>query len=279
MNAPSPSAGAPQPPSVPNALSGTVIGVGAILLFFAGQLLLAPLGVAGLGLSQWLFLAAPVLIALRAGRFDLSEALALRPIEPRTLTGAGLVMFGGLGFNSVVAWLQSYWMEIPVELLEALEEALRPSGPVELVGILVAAALTPAVCEEVVFRGMILQSWRRWPAVLAVGANALLFGAIHWVPGSAFRVLPAAVSGAFIGWAVWRTRSLWVGVWMHALNNGFLLLAAMTLPGLEEPGPEGGVGAGLPEAPHPLAVGLFALLIVAGSRLMRPHPSIPRTSR
>ncbi len=265
-------------PLRPNAWAGTLIGVGALFLFLAGRILLAPLGIPGVGIAQWLFLALPIVVALQLGGFDPARSLGLRPVGTRTLTGAGLVMFGALGLNSVVAWLQSFWVEVPVELVEALTEALRPSGPLELITILMAVAVTPAVCEELVFRGVVLQSWHRWPAALAIGLNALLFGAIHWMPGSAFRVLPAAVSGGFIAWAVWRTRSLWVGIWMHLLNNGFLILAATVVTTMEDAPAMQGMDPSGADAPHPLAVALFVALIVAGVRLMGPTGGPPESS-
>jgi len=227
------------------------------------------------GIAQWLFLALPITLAIVLGGFDPVASLGLRAVSPRVLAGAGLLMFGALGMNSVVAWLQSPWVQVPVELVEALNQALRPSGPVELLVILAAVALTPAVCEELAFRGVMLTSWRRWPAPIAIGLNGLLFGAIHWLPGSAFRVLPAAVSGAFIAWAVWRTRSLWVGVWMHLLNNGFLVLAATALASADGASAVQGADAMAPQAPHPIALILFVVLILAGVRLVGsiPEPS------
>jgi sodium transport system permease protein len=249
--------------------------VGAILLFLAGRALLAPLGIPGVGVAQWLFLALPIAVAIRAGRFDPVVTLGLRPVSGRVLAGAGLLMFGALGMNSVVAWLQSRWVEVPVELVEALNQALRPSGPLELVMILTAVAVTPAVCEELAFRGVMLSSWHRWPAPIAIGLNGLLFGAIHWLPGGAFRVLPAAVSGMFIAWAVWRTRSLWVGMWMHLLNNGFLVLAAMAIGAMEEATAIQGVNPAGTQPPNLFAVGLFAVLLVTGIRIVgsAPNPS------
>lgn len=252
----------------PNAATGTAIGIGALFLFVSGRALLAPFGLVGLGVSQWLFLALPVIVALRAAGFDPTEALALRPVSVRTLAGAALVMFGALGINSVVAWLQSFWIPVPVEIAEALAETLDATTPFELLLLVAVAALTPAVCEEVVFRGVLLQSWRAAPAAVAIGLNAALFGAIHWLPGTAFRVLPAATSGAFIAWAVWRTRSLWTGVWMHALNNGFLVVSASAVADLEGlPVGEAGVSS-QPAAPSPVAVALFVLILGAGARLL-----------
>lgn len=265
-------------PLRPDAFGGTAIGIGALLLFVVGRVLLAPLGVPGVGIAQWLFLALPILVALRLGGFDPAASLGLRPVSRRVLAGAALVMFGALGLNSVVAWIQSFWVEVPVEFVEALNEALRPSGPLELVMILTSVALTPAICEELTFRGVILRSWDRWPAPLAIGLNGLLFGAIHWIPGSAFRVLPAAVSGMFIAWAVLRTRSLWVGMWMHLLNNGVLVLAAIAITTMDEAPVVQGVNPTGAEAPNPLAVILFVLLIVAGARLIGRDPTLSGSS-
>jgi membrane protease YdiL (CAAX protease family) len=263
----------------PDAVSGTLLALGALFLFLSGQALLAPLGLAGLGASQWLFLALPVVVGLRVGGFDLAESLALRRTSVRSLVGAALVMFGALGVNSVVAWLQSFWIPVPVEVAEALGEVLDARTPAEVLLVLAVAALTPAICEEGVFRGALLQGWRRAPAAVAIGVNAALFGAIHWMPGTAFRILPAATSGAFIAWAVWRTRSLWTGVWMHALNNGVLVMAAVTAGAVEDlPGAEAG-SAAEPSAPSVVAVVVIVVILIAGGRLLDDPATDVSTSR
>ncbi|MDT8367937.1 MAG: type II CAAX endopeptidase family protein [Longimicrobiales bacterium] len=257
-----------------NAVSGTLLGVGALVLFFSGRPLVAPFGLVGLGVAQWLLLAAPVLTALYLGGIDLRRALALHPVSARTLGGGTLVMLGALGMNSVVAWVQSFWIEVPEGLVEVLEGAMRAAGPGELALILLAAALTPAICEEIVFRGILLQSWKRWPAALAIGVNAALFGAIHWLPGSAVRVLPAAVSGAAIAWVVWRARSLWAGVWMHGINNGMLILATTVVAAPQPGATPSGLDPVELGPPSPIAVALFLVLLVAGGRLVRPLPTL-----
>ncbi len=247
------------------------------MLFLTGRGLVAPLGIVGMGLAEWLFMALPVLLALHFGGFRLGPSLGLHAVSGRALAGGALLMFGGMSLNWVVAWAQSRWIPIPAEVAEAMTAQFTAQGGVELVLILGVAALTPAICEELLFRGLLLRAWREWPAAVAIGVNALLFGAIHWLPGSAFRVLPAATSGALIAWAVWQTRSLWIGIWMHLLNNGFLLVASAAILATDGGAADEAALAADPALP-PIWILLPMLAIAAaGLHLLRtdssPQPS------
>jgi sodium transport system permease protein len=78
-------------------------------------------------------------------------------------------------------------------------------------------AVTPALCEELFFRGLVLTGLRRlgvWPAIVTC---ALLFGVAH---SSVYRLIPTFFIGLLLSWLVWKTGSVWTGVLAHALNNG-----------------------------------------------------------
>jgi sodium transport system permease protein len=106
----------------------------------------------------------------------------------------------------------------PESLVRALEQLLLLDGapaPLWLVWLVIAA--TPAICEELFFRGLILSGLRRlglWPALLTC---ALLFGVAH---SSVYRLIPTFFIGLLLSWLVWRTGSIWTGILAHALNNG-----------------------------------------------------------
>jgi len=88
-------------------------------------------------------------------------------------------------------------------------------APLWLVWLIIA--VTPAVCEEFFFRGLVLSGLRRlglWPALIAC---ALLFGLAH---SSIYRLLPTFFIGLLLSWLVWKTGSIWTGIVAHALNNG-----------------------------------------------------------
>jgi membrane protease YdiL (CAAX protease family) len=80
------------------------------------------------------------------------------------------------------------------------------------------------VLEELLFRGVILRgllkSQRPW---VAIGQSALLFGVFHFNPAQS---LSAGLMGLLLGWLYYRTRSLWVCMAVHALNNAgaFLIM-------------------------------------------------------
>jgi sodium transport system permease protein len=80
-------------------------------------------------------------------------------------------------------------------------------------------AITPALCEETLFRGVILSGFRRmgpWPAILI---SALLFGLAH---ASIYRLLPTLALGVVLGYAAWRSGSIYCSILIHALNNGLI---------------------------------------------------------
>lgn len=109
------------------------------------------------------------------------------------------------------------------------------------VGVVVAAmALTPALCEELFFRGFLLSGLRtrldRWPAILVSG---LLFGAFHLVTSGALsliRFLPSSLMGIVLGWICLRTRSVFPGVALHAVHNGLLIALAYYSPEIQARG-------------------------------------------
>ena len=86
-------------------------------------------------------------------------------------------------------------------------------------------AITPAVCEEVLFRGPILRGLARgFPPWLAIGISAALFSLFHLNP---YRLVPTFALGVMLGWLALRTGSLLPGMIMHFLNNGIVILLSV----------------------------------------------------
>lgn len=95
--------------------------------------------------------------------------------------------------------------------------------------VLAVFALTPAICEEGLFRGFVLSSMHRYSAAWAIGLSALLFGLMHVLTSNVLaveRFLPTTFMGLLLAWIALRTGSIWPGVALHALHNGFLLIVS-----------------------------------------------------
>ena len=130
-------------------------------------------------------LAAPSLLLLALSGIPLAEGLGLRPITARTaylsaLAGASLWAASlGLMNMQFVLWRP------PTEYLDyfrALHELLRPQTLGEGILSILAIGLMPALCEETVFRGVVLPSFARAGAVIGLLGSSVLFALIHVDP-------------------------------------------------------------------------------------------------
>jgi sodium transport system permease protein len=101
-----------------------------------------------------------------------------------------------------------------------MEKLFSPDMPTWLV--LLAAAVTPAVCEEIAFRGFILSGFlssrRVW---LAVVLSSVTFGLVHLIPQ---QVLNASLLGLVLGLLAVRSGSLLPSFVFHLLHNGLMVL-------------------------------------------------------
>lgn len=126
----------------------------------------------------------------------------------------------------VVAALVSQWIApAPQEVLEQLKRTFAPEqgGRPYLLNLFVVA-LTPAVCEEALFRGPILRGLSsRLPRGSAIVVCGILFSLFHL---NLYRLVPTALLGFMLSWIALTTRSLYPGIVAHALNNGILITLA-----------------------------------------------------
>ena len=77
------------------------------------------------------------------------------------------------------------------------------------------------VVEELVFRGAIMQSLRRFGDTFALFVSSLLFGLVH---GNLVQAPMAFVTGLAIGYFVLRTGSLRTGMTIHFVNNALAVV-------------------------------------------------------
>jgi sodium transport system permease protein len=200
-------------------------GPGFVLTHFAFALVALFYGSAALEHSRTIvlflttqfgaFLLPAALVVLIAG-YSFKDTFAIRLPAPRLALGAVLL---GLSAWSVVAGPSSWLFPPPPELTKALEKTLLFDGaPLPVLWLL--AAVTPALCEEFVFRGLLFSGLRRvgpWTAILT---TSLLFGLAH---GSVHRMLPTFLLGLLMGTLRLRSGSIVPSMLLHLLNNGLVV--------------------------------------------------------
>jgi sodium transport system permease protein len=118
------------------------------------------------------------------------------------------------------AAVQSQFLPFPEELEKAFRELfdLKSISPVEAIFIL---AISPAICEELLWRGAfqgeLEPRGRALRTALTVG---IFFGLFHL---SAYRIVPTAIVGCILAWVRYRTGSIFPCMLVHGLYNSSLL--------------------------------------------------------
>ena len=146
-----------------------------------------------------------------------------------------LMMLVAFPFVYMTYWLNSL-VPLP-EVLTSMEDAtaemvkglLIMDSPMELLFNLIVIAIMPAVAEEMIFRGIVQDSFEKMitnPHV-AILVSSIIFSAIH-MQFEGF--LPRMVLGMVLGYLFYWTRNLWVPIFAHAVNNGSQVIAGYFYP-------------------------------------------------
>jgi sodium transport system permease protein len=175
--------------------------------------------VRGLMISQWGGLFGLALVYAIVKRRPFRATVGLHPATAPALLGA--VLMGAAGW--VVANLIAQWLlPPPKEYLEEFRKLLFPELPRGLAASLFLFAFTPAVCEEVLFRGLILRGLlTRLSPATAIALCGAMFGLFHI---DVYRLLPTALLGVMLSFIAWRSGSLLPSIAAHFLNNAILVL-------------------------------------------------------
>ncbi len=136
----------------------------------------------------------------------------------------------GLRLPEALSGLQR-WMDTTAAQAQQVMNVLtsRHTYGTLAVNLLVLAAL-PALCEEFLFRGTVqvfLTDWLK-RSHLAVWLTAALFSLAH-LQFDGF--IPRLLLGAYLGYLLLWSRSLWLPVLAHFLHNALTIIADFTLQG------------------------------------------------
>jgi membrane protease YdiL (CAAX protease family) len=211
--------------------TGTFTSAGDALVLFALAFLLLyfvfmPIEqhhlAAGLVASEWIGLLGLVALYARLSRQRLTTVLGLHRPRVSALVGATLI---GCGAWAGVALLSNWVLPVPPHLVDALRRSLvNFTGSGGYLGTLALMALSPAVCEEALFRGPILRGLHsRLSPVAAVVVTGLLFGLFHL---DLYRLIPASLLGIMLGFIALESGSIVPAMVAHFCNNAILVTLA-----------------------------------------------------
>jgi membrane protease YdiL (CAAX protease family) len=172
-------------------------------------------------------LSSEAVLALLVWRFLRRHRLSLREVCPlglpslRDLSGAMLCVFGLSPLSGLLAELvrRNLPREVNAEtMVVALAKNVTPG---ELVAVVLATAVVPAIFEELLFRGVLTRAFLGRGTLLALFVPSAMFGIFHLEPTQA--------AGTFVlgfGFAIARlyTDSVLTSILCHLVYNAYVLI-------------------------------------------------------
>lgn len=172
-----------------------------------------------------LFVVVPLIVA-GVARVRISSGFSLR--RPRWPMWLAALLLGGSLWTFVYQIEVSMLTEERIEFLKQLFSSFKLNlTEVPLWVKLFALAIAPAACEEFFFRGFLQNSIRqRTSAALSILSAGVLFGLFHVIVKDALlfeRLLPSTLMGIVLGIVYERSGSVFPGMLLHVVHNGFLV--------------------------------------------------------
>ncbi|HBF20024.1 MAG TPA: hypothetical protein DDW81_07985 [Cryomorphaceae bacterium] len=129
-----------------------------------------------------------------------------------------------LTFPDFLGWLEEYTRSSEAQISEQIKGFLQMHSFMDFLKVFVIMALLPAVCEETLFRGVVqplfIKGFRNVPIGILV--TSLTFAALHMQFNSFLSIMALSV---VLGYLKLWSKSLWVPVLMHLINNGAIVIA------------------------------------------------------
>lgn len=195
-----------------------VVALTIVLILYVGSMLQLRFGLAGVFGTQLLLLFVPLFVVVYTKR-DFRLTYGFRKTGVKSYLSGAFIITGFYAINLIIsAGLTGLFPESAENVNAVFDEIMSGS----IVAVLFVIALAPAVCEEMLFRGMILQSMKaRYRIPTAIGITAAMFGIYHM---SLIKLIPTGLLGLVLCYVAYKTDSIYPAMLMHFLNNAFSVL-------------------------------------------------------
>ena len=212
------------------------VGGGITLLIIGGDITNDNVIVARIAtmVAQFIFLLVPTLILAKMKHGVLSNALRWK------VPSAVEIILSILGMIALLQAAEGYiyfqeriplpkdvvpFVEMIKKMIEETYRVLIEAHSIpELLFVIIVVSLTPAICEETFFRGLVQKNF-------SLGTNGMrgffitgiIFGLYHFNP---FHAVPLVALGIYFSFLQYRSQTLIIPMIAHFVNNTFSVLAA-----------------------------------------------------
>ncbi|NLK20733.1 MAG: CPBP family intramembrane metalloprotease [Epulopiscium sp.] len=192
-----------------------------LVLVYLGSFLQIKYKLVGIALTQIIIILVPLLFGYYI-KTDFRKTFSIKIPKFKHILGGMSIWTGGFIASLLIAQFILYLFPQNMEVAKNLSEIIL--GEHNFIVALLVFALLPAICEEIFFRGLLMTAFRKKATGLrAIILSSVLFGITHI---DFIRMVPTAILGLTLGYAVYNTGSIFIPMLMHFLNNGIAIVSA-----------------------------------------------------
>ncbi len=174
----------------------------------------------GILITEFGLIMMPALLFLLISRFDMKEVLRLHGTRPLNFLVTFCLMLFAIPIAGIFNLLNlllvnSIFGRVIIQQIPAAKD-----GKELIINILVIAG-SAGLCEEFLFRGFVQRGFERFGTARSIFFAALLFSLTHM---DFQKILGTFILGLLIGFIVYKTNSLYCGIFAHFTNNALAVL-------------------------------------------------------
>jgi uncharacterized protein len=172
---------------------------------------------AALFISQFGFMFFPALWITRGWHSkNISGYLRIRKVPFTELVLTVLITLTLLPSAYLISELFISLFDIPEKVMSLGEELFQSNSLTEYIIMIFVVAVTPAICEEILFRGYFQRTLERAMGIKSVFITGIIFGLFHMQP---LGLLVLALLGILFSFFYYRSKSILPPMASHFINN------------------------------------------------------------
>jgi len=177
----------------------------------------------GLVFSQFIFMLLPTLwIVKKWHSMNVFSYIRLRGCSiAEVLMAVGSVLFCIPLCTSISQYLMQQ-LHVPDFLSRINSEIFTSYSRKELVVLVIIVSITPAICEEVFFRGYVQRTIERKLGARSIIITGIIFGLYHMQP---LNLISLSLLGILFGYVSYRSKSIFPSITAHFTNNLFAVFS------------------------------------------------------
>jgi len=174
--------------------------------------------------TQFLFMLVPTVVLVKRWHTrEVREYLMLKRADAGAIVLGVVITLMIIPSSVYIANAFTSFLHIPRRLLEVNEAMFRADSLPEFAWMVGVVAVTPAICEELFFRGYVQRTMERSIGSTSVIIIGVLFGLYHLQP---LGLISLSILGLVFGYLFYRSKSLFPSMAAHFTNNFVIVLIA-----------------------------------------------------